>query len=108
MIAQKTGEPSETIRERVLQGRQKAQVRFQNDTISCNAQMQSHHLREYCQLDDNSRKLIEGAIRKLGLSARGMDRILKVSRTIADLADSDNIEVNHVAEAIQYRTIDRM
>ena len=108
MTQQKTGEPSEAVKARVLAGREKALNRFANDVISCNAQMQSHHLREYCLLNDASRALLEGAIRKLGLSARGMDRILKVSRTIADLADSENIEVNHVAEAIQYRTIDRM
>ena len=89
MIDQKTGEPSESVRERVLHGREKAQARFKQDTISCNAQMQSHHLREYCQLDQSSRNLIEGAIRKLGLSARAMDRILKVSRTIADLANEE-------------------
>ena len=108
MTTQKTGESSEPIRERVLNGREKAQTRFKQDNISSNAQMQSHHLREYCQLDDSSRNLIEGAIRKLGLSARAMDRILKVSRTIADLANEKNIQVNHLAEAIQYRTIDRM
>ena len=70
--------------------------------------MRSHHLREFCQLDDSSRNLLEGAIRKLGLSARGMDRILKVSRTIADLAGDEDLKSPHVAEAIQYRTIDRM
>ncbi len=70
--------------------------------------MRSHHLREFCQLDDSSRNLLEGAIRKLGLSARGMDRILKVSRTIADLAGDEAVKSSHVAEAIQYRTIDRM
>ena len=108
MTAQKTGETSESVRERVLKGRQKGETRFKNDQISCNAQMQSRHLREYCQLDDSCRNLLEGAIRKLGLSARGMDRVLKVSRTIADLADDQQIKTNHLAEAIQYRTIDRM
>ena len=108
MTQQKMGEASEVIRERVLQGRIKAQTRFKNDKISCNAHMQSHHLREYCQLDETSRNLLEAAIRKLGLSARAMDRILKVSRTIADLASNEDIQANHLAEAIQYRTIDRM
>ena len=70
--------------------------------------MRSHHLRDFCQLDDASKSLLEGAIKKLGLSARGMDRILKVSRTIADLAGDQNLKTAHVAEAIQYRTIDRM
>ncbi len=70
--------------------------------------MQSRHLREYCIIDDASRNLLEGAIRKLGLSARAMDRILKVSRTIADLAGDNDLQSHHLAEAIQYRTIDRM
>lgn len=108
MIHQKTGEDSETVRERVIQARIKANQRFKNEGISCNAQMRSHHLREYCQLDDNSKNLLENAIGKLSLSARAMDRILKVSRTIADLAGENNILPSHIAEAIQYRTIDRM
>ncbi|BAQ61559.1 MG(2+) CHELATASE FAMILY PROTEIN [Geminocystis sp. NIES-3708] len=108
MTRQKTGESSEIVRERVVKGREKAQDRFKNDNISFNAQMQSRHLREYCILDDMSRNLLEGAIRKLGLSARAMDRILKVSRTIADLAGDEDLKSNHLAEAIQYRTIDRM
>ena len=70
--------------------------------------MRSQHLREFCILDDTSRNLLEGAIRKLGLSARAMDRVLKVSRTIADLAGDRNLQTHHLAEAIQYRTIDRM
>lgn len=108
MTQQSIGESSEVIRERVLAGREKAQSRFKQERISCNAQMQSHHLREHCQLDESSKNILEGAIRKLGLSARAMDRILKVSRTIADLAGEEKIKTNHIAEAIQYRTIDRM
>jgi magnesium chelatase family protein len=70
--------------------------------------MQSNQLRQWCQLDDTSRNLLEAAIRKLGLSARASDRVLKVGRTIADLAGDDTLKPQHVAEAIQYRTIDRM
>ena len=70
--------------------------------------MQSKHLREHCVLDETCRTLLENAIRKLGLSARAMDRILKVSRTIADLAGDTDLQSYHLAEAIQYRTIDRM
>ena len=70
--------------------------------------MESRHIREWCQFSEATRTLIEGAVRKLGLSARATDRILKVARTIADLGASQNIETHHVAEAIQYRTIDRM
>jgi magnesium chelatase family protein len=106
---QPTGEASEIVRERVQQARDLANKRFKNEAhLSCNAQMQSSHLQKWCQLDDRSCHLLEGAIRKLGLSARASDRILKVSRTIADLAGDDNLQPQYVAEAIQYRTIDRI
>ncbi len=109
MTEQTTGEASKSIRDRVTVARDRARSRFKHDSqVSCNSEMRSHHLREFCQLDDSSRNLLEGAIRKLGLSARGMDRILKVSRTIADLAGDEAVKSSHVAEAIQYRTIDRM
>ena len=108
MTKQETGEPSAVIRQRVITAREKARDRFQEEgNISHNAQMQSQQLRKYCQLDDTSRTLLENAIRKLGLSARAMDRILKVARTIADLADAESIEPSHIAEAIQYRALDR-
>ncbi len=107
---QPTGEESPPVRERVQVARDRARTRFKtaDSTIRCNAQMQSNHLRQWCQLDDVSRNVLEGAIRKLGLSARASDRILKVARTIADLAGDDALKTHHVAEAIQYRTIDRM
>lgn len=109
MTRQSSGEQSEIVRERVIAARKLAEKRFQAETgVSCNAEMRSHHLREFCVLDDASRNLLEGAIRKLGLSARAMDRVLKVSRTIADLAGDRSLQTNHLAEAIQYRTIDRM
>ena len=102
------GEDSQTIRERVTQARTIAQKRFADDpSVKCNAKMQPKHLRQWCQLDSLSRQLLENAIQRLGLSARAMDRILKVSRTIADLVDQENIKSHHLAEAIQYRTIDR-
>ncbi len=109
MTGKTTGEGSKAVRERVISARDRARERFAKDTqVSCNSEMRSHHLREFCQLDDGSRNLLEGAIRKLGLSARAMDRILKVSRTIADLAGDNDLKSSHLAEAIQYRTIDRM
>ena len=109
MTRQTFGEDSQNVRERVVTARKLAEKRFQGETgISCNAEMRSLHLREFCILDDASRNLLEGAIRKLGLSARAMDRVLKVSRTIADLAGDRNLQSHHLAEAIQYRTIDRM
>ncbi len=109
MVGQKTGEESSSVRERAISARDRARDRFQKQAkVLCNAQMGSEDLRRFCRLDDASRNLLEGAIRKLGLSARAMDRILKVSRTIADLAEDDQIKSHHVAEAIQYRTLDRL
>jgi magnesium chelatase family protein len=106
---QPEGEHSAQVRERVQVARDRARQRFYNEpALRCNADMQSRHLRQWCRLDDTTRALVEGAIRKLGLSARATDRILKVARTIADLAGDETLQAQHVAEAIQYRTIDRM
>ena len=106
---QSTGEESEPVRVRVQKARTLARERFKVESnLRCNAEMQSRHINKWCQLDDASRNLLEGAIRKLGLSARASDRILKVARTIADLGGDESLKSNHVAEAIQYRTIDRM
>jgi magnesium chelatase family protein len=103
------GEASSTVKERVQKSRHIQQVRFQAEhRVNCNAQMQSRHIRQCCQLDEPSRNLLEAAIKRLGLSARATDRILKVSRTIADLANSPSIQVSHIAEAVQYRTLDRI
>ena len=106
---QHTGEDSASVRQRVQAASDRTCERFKSESsVRCNAAMQSRHLRKWCHLDDASRSLLEGAIRKLGLSARASDRILKVARTIADLAGDENLQTHHVAEAIQYRTIDRM
>ena len=102
------GEDSEVVRERVQQARDRSDRRFKDEPLRSNAEMQSCHLKLWCPLDDSSRTLLEGAIRKLGFSARANDRILKVSRTIADLEGSESLQTHHIAEAIQYRTIDRM
>lgn len=105
---QAIGEDSTTVRQRVEAARTRSHQRFQKEPLHCNAEMQSRHLRNWCKLDETTRNLLESAIRKLGLSARATDRILKVSRTIADLAGDETLQTHHVAEAVQYRTIDRM
>jgi len=105
---QTSGETSAQIRERVVKAREIQQKRFeQSPEIHCNAQMTSSKIRAYCTLDDASMALIKKAMEKLGLSARAYDRILKVSRTIADLAGEEEIKAAHVAEAITYRSLDR-
>lgn len=103
-----TGEPSAKIRERVLIARQAQTKRFESKkNIFSNADMQSKDIREYCRIDTVSEELMKMAITKLGLSARAYDRILKVARTIADLAGDENITSSHISEAIQYRSLDR-
>lgn len=101
-------ETSNQIRERVINARNIQQARFENIAeIHSNAQMTSKMIREYCKIDKPGELLLKKAMEKLGLSARAYDRILKVARTIADLANSENIEAHHLAEAIQYRSLDR-
>jgi magnesium chelatase family protein len=103
-----TNEPenSAKIRERVVRARQKQLERFASSRqkLYCNAQMSSRHIRAFCEL---SERLLERAMTQQGLSARAHDRILKVARTVADLEDSANLEPKHIAEAIQYRSLDR-
>lgn len=103
-----TTEDSRTIRERVISARQLQTLRYQNNEgVYCNAQMRSKDLKTYCTLDETGNALLKTAMERLGLSARAYDRILKVARTIADLDNSNTIQTNHVAEAIQYRSLDR-
>ena len=101
------GESSATIKERVNKARDRQKKRFGHNGIFCNARMTEKQIKNFCQIDEESHKLIEMAIEKLGLSARAVNRILKVSRTIADLENKETIESAHVAEAIQYRSLDR-
>lgn len=102
------GESSEAIRQRVINARDVQKRRYANrPDIHCNAQMDSATLKSICRVNESGAKILETAMRRLKLSARAYDRILKVSRTIADLANSEQIETEHLAEAIHYRTLDR-
>jgi magnesium chelatase family protein len=108
LSAMKSHEGSGEIRERVIKAREKQAERFQNNHgIYCNAQMSSKQLREICVISAAGQSLLKSAMMKLNLSARAYDRILKVSRTIADLAICDDIKPEHLAEAIHYRSLDR-
>ncbi|MBK0403411.1 YifB family Mg chelatase-like AAA ATPase [Adhaeribacter sp. BT258] len=101
-------ESSADIRERVIKAREVQSARFQNfPEIHANALMPSQMVKDICQINEAGKKLLKTAMERLGLSARAYDRILKVSRTIADLAGSETIKVEHLAEAIQYRSLDR-
>ena len=101
------GEPSAAIRGRVERARRLQLERFAGRSVFCNAQMTSRDLRRHCALDTKSEQLLEQAMTRLGLSARAYARILKVARTIADLDAQPSIATSHVAEAIQYRSLDR-
>ena len=113
-------EPSAQIRERVLQARERQHARFleagarTNGTktgfsraVFANAQMTTAQIRQHCELASDAERLLERAMQQQGLSARAHDRILKVARTVADLEGATSIAVKHIAEAIQYRTLDR-
>lgn len=102
------GEPSAEIRERVIQARKIQEMRFRDyPDIHANAQMTTKLLQQYCVLDQRSQDALRNAMRRLGLSARAYDRILKVARTIADLDGSEDICHDHLSEAINYRSLDR-
>lgn len=101
------GESSETIRNRVNQARNIQRERFSREKFSSNSHMGTRATRKYCRIGPESESLLEMAINRFGLSARAHDRILKVSRTIADLENSNNILPEHISEAIQYRSLDR-
>jgi magnesium chelatase family protein len=108
LTEKRTGETSTQIRERVILAREIQEERFKNEIgIHNNAQMSNKLLRMHCEITEQGTQLLKKAMDKLGLSARAYDRILKVARTIADLEKSKNIEINHLAEAIQYRSLDR-
>ena len=101
------GDPSSEIKKRVEKARTIQRERFKGKKIYCNAQMASRHIKKFCQIDESSQMLLKRAMEKLGLSARAYTRIIKVSRTIADLEGVEHIKSYHISEAIQYRSLDR-
>lgn len=104
----KQTENSQQIRERVVVARKIQDQRFEEATdVFCNAQMNAKEIRKYCEINTDGKEILKNAMDKLGLSARAYDRILKVARTIADLEHEDHILPNHIAEAIQFRSLDR-
>ncbi|MBI4397332.1 MAG: YifB family Mg chelatase-like AAA ATPase [Elusimicrobia bacterium] len=100
-------ESSTVIRDRILAARGRQAARFRGSGIHCNAQMSAKQVKAYCQVDETSRALLKSAVSRLGLSARSFDRILKVARTLADLAGEGSLREDHLAEAIGYRALDR-
>ena len=102
-----TPETSEQIKERVNRARKIQLERYKNNKIFSNSELTPKLIEKYCKLDESSKRILENAFKKLGLSARAYGRILKVARTIADLAGEENILSAHIAEAIQYRNLDR-
>ncbi len=107
LSSERVNEKSEKVRERVIKARTIQAERFADTPIYCNAQMSSKQLKTYCAINDAGHALLKTAMEKLNLSARAYDRILKVARTIADLNESAGIETAHLAEAINYRSLDR-
>ena len=108
ITANRDGEPSASIRDRVISARKFQQQRFDgNVRVTCNARMEARDIKQHCQLGDEPKNLLRMAMNELDLSARAYDRILKVSRTIADLAAADSINSEHISETLQYRTLDR-
>lgn len=107
LVGESNSESSEVIGARVTAARAHQYERFKRTKIYCNAQMINRHIKKHCRIDDASCDLLENAIDKLGFSARAYNRILKIARTIADLDDASDISVDHIAEAVQYRSLDR-
>ena len=106
-IEQENVENSNEIRQRVSKARQIQNDRYKNENIFSNSELTSRLINKYCELDKESKQLLENAFNKLGLSARAYDKILKVARSIADLEGKELINKKHIAEAIQYRSLDR-
>ena len=107
LLRTQPGEPSQAIRQRVVRARQIQQERLAGTNVHCNAQMTTRLLRQFCPLSEEVKAMLGQVSHQMGISARAFDRIVKLARTIADLAGEEHISLSHVAEAIQYRSLDR-
>lgn len=107
LLSKEPGESSQKIRERILKCRSIQRKRFRGKTFSLNAHMRPKEIKEFSSLGPDGEKLLENAIKDLKLSARAYYKILKIARTIADLEEKENLTTEHIAEAIQYRVLDR-
>ena len=103
LSSDRTGESSASIRERVQAARERQRIRFEGTDVICNSDMRVAEVRQFCKLDEAGDSLVRQAMSQLNLSARGYHRVLKLARTIADLAGSEGIQSVHLAEALQYR-----
>ena len=107
MASDRPSESSSAIRERVVAARKIQQKRYAGRKVSCNARMGSRELKEFCTLDDHTLEMLKMAMTEKNLRARAYDRILKVARTIADLAGAPRLAMEHVSEAVQFRSLDK-
>ena len=107
LLSNKTAESSQEIKARTTKARDIQKERLKSTSIFCNAQMSHRQIKHYCSITPESKELLSSAIKELGLSARAYDKILKVARTIADVEGQEEIRPEHIAEAIQYRSLDR-
>lgn len=107
LSSEEKGESSAEIKQRVNKARAIQTHRFNDTTVTCNAKMTPELTREFCRLDEKCKAMLERCFEAMNLSARAYDKILRVARTIADLDSSENIELEHITEAVQYRNLDR-
>ena len=107
LLRQSESESSKAIKERINKARDIQLERFKGIGIYFNSQMSHRQIRKFCLIDEKAKELLKLAIDELGISARAYDRILKVSRTVSDLASSEVIRAEHISEAVQYRALDR-
>ena len=107
LSSDRPAESSESIKERVNKARKIQLERYKNESIYCNSELSAELIKKYCKLNDECKSLLKNSFEKLGFSARAHDRVIKLARTIADLDNSTDIQKKHIAEAIQYRSLDR-